>query len=125
WVYDLNTHKWIEISENRGGYNRYGVYGNRKEKSFSNYPGSRKQSVVWQKNGLVYMFGGFGFAKSGQASYLNDLWEYNSSSNIWTWIDGNDYVNSDDNITHIGARCCSVSWVDGNDLYLFSGYGVY
>lgn len=103
----------------------HGVYGIKNERNFSNYPGSRKQSVVWQKDGIVYLFGGFGFAKSGSVGYLNDLWKYDSLTNTWTWINGNDYINSVDNLTHIGARCCSGSWVDGDDLYLSFGFGTY
>ena len=34
------------------------------------------------------MFGGFGVDNIGLECYLDDLWEYNASTNQWAWMDG-------------------------------------
>ncbi len=66
---------------------------------------------------------------------VNDLWNYNPSTNQWTWISGSNLhmqpgvygtqgVPSPYNVP--GARGSSVSWIDSNDnFWLFGGSGVY
>lgn len=62
---------------------------------------------------------------------LNDLWNYNPSTNQWTWMSGNDTL---DQVGVFGAqgtpsstnlpsgRGSSVSWTDSNGkLWLFGG----
>ena len=45
-----------------------------------------------QRNGQMRMetllFGGMGYDAAGNAGYLNDLWEYNVTTLVWTWQGG-------------------------------------
>ena len=64
----------------------YGAMGN---PAPGNAPGVRSQPVTWtDSKGNLWLFGGDGFDSVGNYGYLNDLWEFNPSSNEWTWISG-------------------------------------
>jgi hypothetical protein len=64
--------------------------------------------------------------------YLNDLWEFNPVTKMWTWMGGSNVVNqmgiygtkgvpAATNIP--GAREDGISWTDSNgNLWLFGGY---
>ena len=46
-------------------------------------------SVSWNDtSGNLWLFGGFGYTINGYDAYryFNDLWEYDLSSNQWTWM---------------------------------------
>lgn len=61
---------------------------------------------------------------------MNDVWEYDIPTGIWTWRAGND---SDDvigfygirgegtNMTRPGARLAASSWFVGETAYIFGG----
>ena len=54
-----------------------GIYGTLGLPALSNQPGSRLHAASWtDSNGLLWLFGGAGFASSGASAELNDLWEY-------------------------------------------------
>ena len=66
--------------------------------------------------------------------YLNDLWQYNTSSGLWCWIKGSDLPFGTGNYdtrgkatdyTTPGSRHESFYWRDiiGN-FYLYGGFGV-
>ena len=87
--------------------------------------------MSWADNaGNLWLYGGYGYEAS---STEGDLWEYNISSKLWTWVGSgqpNAYnaapvygtlgVASPGNSP--GARTGAVTWVnDGNHLWLFGG----
>ena len=78
------------------------------------------------------MLGGEGYA-AGAPGWMNDLWKFDLSTNLWTWMHG------DTTVTHVGvygvkgvaaptnrpgARISGVGWTDtlGN-LWLYGGQG--
>ena len=67
----------------------YGVLG---ISSARNAPGGRFPGQVWKDGaGNVWLFGGYGADGASSASpwgYLNDLWELNPSTHVWTWMAG-------------------------------------
>jgi hypothetical protein len=77
--------------------------------------------------GNLWLFGGTVYG----GSFLNDLWEYSPSSDLWTWIGGSNQqrqvgvygtlgVAAPANIP--GARTSSATWVDGaGNVWLFGG----
>ncbi len=112
--------------------------------STANIPGSRYGAVSWNdKNGNLWLFGGQGYDSAGIEGYLNDLWEFNSSTGAWAWMGGSKTV---PNCTGFAGTCGSsgvygtsqkfaagnipgsrinaASWTDSNgNLWLFGGQG--
>src|ERR1035441_3858127 len=51
--------------------------------------GGRLGTVSWtDQSGNFWLFGGNGYDADGMAGYLNDLWEFNPSTNEWAWMGG-------------------------------------
>lgn len=109
-----------------------GIYGSLGVAAPSNVPGARFSAVSWKDtNGNFWLFGGLGVDSSGAQGLLNDLWEFNSTSNKWTWISGSNTVNAlgiygtegvpaAANVP--GSRYCAVGWTDSSgNLWLFGG----
>jgi N-acetylneuraminic acid mutarotase len=66
-----------------------GVYGTSGTPTAGNVPGARKGASSWTDNsGNLWLFGGAGYDANGTSGLLNDLWEFNPSTNLWTWIGG-------------------------------------
>ena len=110
-----------------------GIYGT--SAPSNGQPGPRDGAMSWNDSaGNPWLFGGFGNDSKGSFGFLNDLWEYNSNSNTWTWIGGSSVSNAagtygtqnspaTGNVP--GARSSAVSWNDtlGN-FWLFGGQGI-
>jgi N-acetylneuraminic acid mutarotase len=131
WKYDGTN--WIFVG---GGStaNQPGKYG-----SDGNYaPGGRASAVSWtDSDSKLWLFGGNGYDNAGDVGYLNDLWKYDPSTAIWTWISGSnvsdqtgDYgtkgTESASNVPR--SRYGSVTWLEprpstsSSNLWLFGGY---
>jgi N-acetylneuraminic acid mutarotase len=127
---------WVSGSSSVGSANGLpGIYGTLGVPSASNVPGSRIYETTWKDStGNFWMFGGSGYDVNGSGGLLNDVWELNPSTNIWTWMGGSNTfrapgvygtlgVPAAGNIP--GARNGSASWVDGSgNLWLFGGEAV-
>ncbi|HMU47026.1 MAG TPA: kelch repeat-containing protein [Chitinophagaceae bacterium] len=110
-----------------------GIYGSQGVTTATNKPGARVFSTTWSdSNGNLWLFGGNGYSSSN-LGYLNDLWKYNTYTNEWTWMKGDNTIsqyavygtqgNAATN-NKPGATNGSVSWTDLNgNLWLFGGYG--
>ena len=135
WKFNPNTQEWTWVS---GNYNPVGVYGTEGVPSTSNIPGDRQYSVTWTNiSGSLWLFGEEGLAPAGNGfgvnGYLNDLWNFNPTTQAWTWasgcscvgqsgVFGTEGVPSPNNIP--GARTSSAGWMDtSNNLWLFGGFG--
>ena len=54
-----------------------------------NIPGSHFGASAWTDNGgNFWLFGGQGMSGQGDLAQLNDLWEFNPSTSLWTWMGG-------------------------------------
>ena len=133
WKYNTsnNTWTWVKGSDL---VNPNGVYGTKGATSLSNIPGGRFASVSFQDaNGFLWLFGGYGRDKNGSFGILNDLWKYNISTNVWTWVSGDDIVNQSGaygskGVSAIsnkpGARYYASGTIDANDnFWLYGGDG--
>ena len=111
-----------------------GVYGTRGVPAATNVPGGRNWNASWKDpSGNFWIFGGQGYDSAHSASVLNDLWQYNPSTGIWTWMSGATTINANGvygtqgvpNVANVpGAREFMASWTDAaGDLLLFGGYG--
>ena len=119
-----------------GSSGTYGAYGARGLPAAGNAPGSREGAMTWtDKNGYLWLFGGFGNGASGECNQLNDLWMFNINTEEWTWMGGSSTPNP--NIAGVygtlgqfaaanmpGSRVDSVTWTDlSGNLWLFGGSG--
>jgi gliding motility-associated-like protein len=130
WAYDLATSEWTWL-KGSSNLNQYGTYGTQGTAAGSNIPGGREDAVTWESGGLLYLFGGSGYAAS-TIGRINDLWAYDPASNNWTWLEGSSAVNQSgtygtQGVAAVGntpgARQMAVTWESGGLLYLFGGDG--
>lgn len=124
WKYSpaKNIWTWVNgdsISNSKGNYGQKGVA------SPLNIPPGRAITSMWtDANNRAWMFGGY--------NRYNDLWSYNMTTNIWTWVDGDSttgvrpavygtqLVSSSANA--LGSRYMHNIWTDKKgDLWLFGG----
>ena len=127
-----------------------GVYGTKATPAAANVPGGRENPTSWtDANGNFWLFGGYGFDAVGTLVYLNDLWEYDPTTNQWTWMGGPNAFSGTcfpgilDGFFCSGdpgaygtlrtaapgnlpaARYQATGWVDGTgNFWLFGGYTV-
>lgn len=131
WNFDPATNQWTWVSGD-STLGQSGVYGNIRIPDAANKPGARHGGVGWiDAAGNIWKFGGI---TNGNRNFLNDLWKYNTQTNIWTWMSGDSAVNQNgvygtrgipDAANKPGARYEAVSWMDAaGKLWLFGGIAV-
>jgi N-acetylneuraminic acid mutarotase len=114
------------MGESRGSYGTIGI------ESQSSSPGARQEAVSWtDRDGKLWLFGGYGYSSSDGPVFLNDLWKWNGTT--WIWVSGSSSGNSPGAYGTIGAPTSSnfpgarrrgASWVDKDgELWLFGGNG--
>ncbi len=52
------------------------------------WPRARSQAMTWKVGDLVHMYGGFGVNSVGSSGYLNEMWSFNTTSIVWTFLGG-------------------------------------
>jgi N-acetylneuraminic acid mutarotase len=128
------SNQWTWMSgADKGG--QWGIYGTLGVPAAANVPGGREFAVSWiDGSGNLWLFGGAGLGSAGNGGYLNDLWEFNPTSQTWTWMSGSSTADATGvygaqgvaaaaNLP--GARYGAVSWIDGSgNLWLFGGDGL-
>lgn len=133
WSFNPGTSMWTWVSGSTGT-NQPGEYGSIGEPSASNIPGSRSSFAAWKDaDDNLWIQGGSGVASTSSSGLLNDLWQYNMTSGLWTWqggastanqsgIWGSQGVSSPAN--QISARNGAVAFSDANgNFWLFGGNG--
>jgi len=128
WKYDLSSNQWVWVAGS-SSLNQPGIYGILGKPDPRNNPGNRRGAFTWtDSNGVLWMFGGFGYAGSN-LEYMNDLWAFDTESGQWTAYApnlanfyGTKGVASPQNIP--GPRYNGTAWLgrDGH-LWLFGGDG--
>ena len=133
WEFNPTTKMWTWVSGTKtSGANS--VYGTQGVPAGTNTPGFRVSSARWiDSSGNLWLFGGDGTVSDGTGGPLNDLWEFNPSSKMWTWVSGSNTANAAGVYGTMGvpaagnvpgARFGSVSWIDAQgNLWLFGGVG--
>jgi ELWxxDGT repeat protein len=131
WEYDITTFNWTWL-KGSNTYNQSGVYGTKGVAASTNTPGARWQASAFTYNNILYLFGGNGYNSGATSGELNDLWEYDPATNNWTWLSGNDAINSFGVYGTInvaapanipGARETGQMHTIGTKAYLFGGRG--
>jgi N-acetylneuraminic acid mutarotase len=152
WEYTPTTNQWTWIngSDTRpsgcatalaDACGAPGVYGTLGQSSAANTPGSRREAVGWTDNqGNLWLIGGSGVDSTGKIGYLNDLWEYDPTTNRWTWMRGSSTVACPavfcgepgsygtqgvaDLSNDPAGRSLATAWTDTNgNFWLFGGEG--
>jgi hypothetical protein len=131
WKYNIASRQWTWAG-GASAHSQFGVYGSQGVASAANVPGARYGAVSWKDaSGNFWLFGGSGYAESGNAGSLNDLWKFDGTN--WTWVSGSKVINQLGSYGTQGAsnasnipsgRFLGVSWIDaGGKLWLFGGTG--
>lgn len=127
----VNQWAWLS-GGNTVGEN--GVYGTKGTASPNNRPGGRNAAIKWMDtSGNLWLFGGTGHDVNGYLGNLNDLWKYNPTTNLWTWVSGDNSIGQmavygakgvASATNKPGSRYTSLSWTDNSGrLWLFGGSG--
>ncbi len=145
------TNQWAwmggsSIVTNASGYasGKAGVYGTLGLPAPLNLPGGRAGAATWtDADGHFWLFGGNGadvvadlgpsYSYSG-GGLLNDLWEFDSSTQEWTWMGGSTWIGQPgvygtirvaEAVNIPGGRTGSATWTDkAGHLSLFGGDGL-
>ncbi len=149
WELRPSTNEWAWMGGNStfGSANPWyipSLYGTLATPAPGNTPGSRWQAASWtDSNGNLWLFGGQGYDSKGNSGYLNELWEFNTSTSEWAWMGGSQILNctqygqgycdqpgvygtlgtaASGNLP--GSRAGGNYWTDsGGRFWLFGGYG--
>ena len=66
-----------------------GVYGSKGTPSPGNVPGGRAGALSWTgSDGLFWLFSGTGFDSAGNSGGIDDLWKFDPTQGLWTWVGG-------------------------------------
>ena len=140
WKYNMATNQWTWVSGSSLTDHTLGaipgVYGTKGVAAAANNPGTRDAAIGWTDSttGNLWVFGGYGLDTNGKWGLYNDLWQYNTSTNLWTWVSGSNVIGDQGGVSGLydaapgtnypGSRNWAQSWSDSNgNLWLFGGYG--
>ena len=149
WKYDVSRNEWTWMggpstlqatcwNNQSAACGQSGVYGALGKPASQNLPGGRCDAMNWvDRSGNFWLLGGYGYDASEDRGDLNDLWEFEPSTNMWTWMGGSKTVGSKGGQPGIygsqgtpaaanmpGGRESGMTWVDANGhLWLYGGMG--
>ncbi len=121
WQYDPAQNEWAWMGAD--GPANYGVKGTGTTLTL---PGDRVEtSAAWVDSiGNLWLFGG------DNGGSWNDMWEYNVSTGIWTWVSGTNLVGNAGTYGSVGlgsvnnvppARSVNMTWKDDAGNFWLSG----
>lgn len=134
WSYDIATNNWTWESGSKLG-NDSGNYGIKGVTSSINVPPARWSYTRWQdaENNFFLFAGG---VRTG--IFCNDVWQYNTSSGLWTWISGKNTFNDTETInpfcfpevnnipaSRIESRTTQTNSICAKAFWTFGGVGVF
>ncbi len=134
WKYSPSSGQWTWVggASTKGKPASYGIQGTA---TSANVPGAREGASTWtDASGNLWLFGGQTADSSGNAVFLNDLWEYERSNGEWNWLSGSSTPDaigaygtegtaSRNNVP--GSRAAAASWTDASgNFWLFGGVGL-
>lgn len=129
--YTTNTGQWNWFG-GASGFDQAGTYT-----GGTPVPGARVNAVSWKdSSGNFWLFGGYGYdgaTPTPTLGFLNDLWEYNTTTHTWVFVSGSKVANQNGvygtqgtaaSTNAPGGRQEAVGWTDANgNLWLFGGEG--
>ena len=134
WKYDITTNEWTWMSGSQALYvaPSFGTMG---VPDPTNFPGGRYESnATWSdSSGLLWLFGSAFFDAGGSFHTRNDMWNYNTSTNEWTWVHGPTTIDDPGSYGTMGvaspanvppARACYTKFKSSDGgYYVFGGLG--
>jgi len=133
WKYNPTTKLWTWVSGTSNADDA-GSYGTKGTAAAGNTPPARfGQHVAVDPSGNFWVFGGAPAATLGTTAYLNDLWKYNPTTNLWTWVSGGNTTGASGvygtkgtaataNVP--GGRIYPSTWADATgNIWVFGGEG--
>ncbi len=138
WEFNPSINEWAWMGGSKTA-DQKGVYGTLGMPAAGNTPGARCGAVSWtDSSGHLWLFGGGGYDSAGNRGDLNDLWEFNPSTNEWAWMGGSSTAGQSGDLPTVygtlgtpaagnipGGRESAASWTDSSgNLWLFGGWDV-
>ncbi|MDR3481720.1 MAG: kelch repeat-containing protein [Burkholderiaceae bacterium] len=144
WMFDPTAGQWTWVAGSNKA-NQYGTFGTQGKTASTNVISARSGAATWvDQSGNFWLFGGEGFDKNNNYSYLNDMWMLNPQNGEATWVvTGSSGVGNSANLcagtpaTTIQTSCTAstssspsgrayaTTWVDSNHVFwLFGGQTV-
>lgn len=129
WRYVPNTGNWIFVA-GESAANQQGVYPS--NLGGVGNPGARSSATTWIDSAAnLWLFGGNGYASSATLGGLNDVWEYNTTTNQWIWQGGESsiavssvYPANYGGTGYPGSRSNALVTIDiSGNAWLFGGNG--
>ncbi len=132
WRYHIATNEWTWMAGIATVVNSLGHYGIMGVPDTSNVIPSRwETNATWvDADNNLWIFGGY----TGYSHYdtYSDLWKYDQSTNIWTWMKGSNVLNDTAGVYGIKgvpnaannppSRGCYSKWKDSDgNFWLFGG----
>jgi hypothetical protein len=135
WSFDPGTKEWTWMGGSDTALNTEGSYGTINSPAATNLPPGRVGSVSWiDQQGNLWLFGGNGYDPTGALGIFNDLWEFSTTSGMWTWVSGSSTVgpNGGQSATYgtqgtpaagnvPGGHVFATSWRDSSGNFWFFG----
>ena len=129
WKYNINNNQWTYLSGDTD-YHSLAVFGVKGLPSITNCPLEREAGLVWTDNsGNIWLFGGDKYS-----DILCDLWKYDITTNMWSWINGDSTPNSktifglkgiSSSNNKFGSRDYPINWKDKQGDFWIMGGGVF
>ena len=131
WKYNIASNQWTWVS-GTNALNSLAIYGTKGFPVASNRPSGRIWTRGWvDSSDNFWLYGGSGQAAVAGGGTLNDLWQYNKTTNLWVWVEGANVVNAapvygtlgvGSSTNTPGGRYYTTGWVDNTgDFWLFGG----
>ncbi|HWG77284.1 MAG TPA: kelch repeat-containing protein [Steroidobacteraceae bacterium] len=133
WRFQPATGQWTWMS-GADTSNGAGSYGTQGVAASGNVPPARAFPTTWVDSaGVFWLFGGDQYGSSGVSAYFSDLWKYDPTSNLWTWVSGSSSPNAAGSYgtqgtaapTNMpGSRAAAMAWIDtAGNLWMMGGQG--
>ena len=98
-------------------------------------PSARYGAAAWvDASGRFWLFGGYGVDSAGTFGELADLWMFDPTTSLWTWMGGASTAQAVGSYGSVGlpastnapgARAFSTTWRDtSGNLWMFGGFGL-
>ena len=89
WKYDVTTNEWTWMNGPSNATNDPGSYGTKGVVNPANLPPCRDEAACsWVDNaGNLWLGGGYNTTGT-TTTFIDDMWKYDMSANMWTWMHG-------------------------------------
>jgi hypothetical protein len=94
WEFNPSTREWTWMGGSSSVGQR-GLYGSFGSAGPANIPGGRDSAATWtDTGGDFWLFGGESFDANGNFGLMDDIWEFDRSTDEWTWMGGSNTLPS-------------------------------